>query len=140
MKRTLCRRLWLIARSLPLALGLAAAAGAQTTFNYTGSVQTYVLPAGASGVLMQAAGAGGGGGGADDNGPGSAGGPGAIATGVYLTAGGSSLTVYVGGGGNPGFTSNFGRNCTSSAGAGGQSGGVGGFAGGAGGQAGCPGW
>ena len=125
-----------------LLLGMAAGAGAQTTtFNYTGALQTYTLPAGASGVLIQAAGAGGGGGGADANGPGATGGAGATASAIYSAAGGTSLNVYVGGGGSPGFTSNFGgHTCTSSAGAAGVGAGAGGFAGGAGGQAGCPGW
>src|ERR1700678_3337579 len=48
-----------------------------TTFNYSGAVQTYTVPAGAAGVVIQAAGAGGGGGGSDEDGPGASGGSGA---------------------------------------------------------------
>jgi uncharacterized repeat protein (TIGR01451 family) len=119
----------------------ASSTWAQTAvFNYTGTVQSYTLPPGATGIKIQAAGAGGGGAGADANGPGGPGGSGATVSGVYSAASGTALNVYVGGGGGPGFTSNFGHTCANSAGAGGSSGGVGGYAGGAGGAAGCVGW
>jgi uncharacterized repeat protein (TIGR01451 family) len=118
----------------------AAPAAAQTaTYQFTGSLQTYTVPAGASGVVIQAAGAGGGGGGADENGPGADGGTGALVSAVYLAPAGTVINVYVGGGGALGYTSNFGHTCTTSAGAGGASGGLG-YAGGTGGAAGCSGW
>jgi uncharacterized repeat protein (TIGR01451 family) len=111
---------------------MPASALAQTTFNYTGALQTYTVPAGAVGVLIVAKGAGGGGGGADGGtGLGGKGGAGASATGTYLTAPGTVLNVAVGGGGQAGIY------CTTATG-GLALGGVaaGGFAGGAGGRAG----
>jgi uncharacterized repeat protein (TIGR01451 family) len=112
-------------------------AQAQTSsFGYSGAAQTYTVPAGAVGVLIQASGGGGGGGGSDENGPGASGGSGASVSGSYLIAGGTSLSIYVGGGGGGGFTSHDGHTCTNAAGAGGG----GGFAGGSGGQPGCSGW
>ena len=125
---------------LVLLLGLAGiqSATAQSVFNYTGSAQTYVVPAGAGGIQITATGAGGGGGGADENGAGGNGGAGATASGVYLAPAGTVITVTVGGGGGFGWTSNFGHACATSEGAGG--GGSGGLAGGAGGEAGCSGW
>ena len=74
---------------------------AQTTFNYTGAVQTYTVPAGAGGVTIQATGGGGGSGGNDSNGWGGAGGAGARATGTYYAAPGTVLNIYVGQGGRP---------------------------------------
>jgi uncharacterized repeat protein (TIGR01451 family) len=126
--------------SLGFAILLAAtsAFAQSTTFNYSASVQTYTLPAGAIGVQIQASGAGGGGGGADSGGAGAAGGTGATVVGTYTAAAGTVLNIYVGGGGAPGYTSNYGHTCANSAGAGGLSPGA--FAGGAGGQAGCSGW
>ncbi len=121
-------------------LAAAQAALAQTaTFNFTGSLQTYLVPAGAVAIQVQVDGAGGGGGGSDANGIGGNGGAGASVIGSYPVTAGSVLNVYVGGGGAPGFTSSFGRSCTNSAG-GGVAGGAGGFAGGAGGAAGCSGY
>jgi len=116
------------------------AARAQTTFSYTGSVQTYTVPAGITTLTLQVAGGGGGGGGADENGAGSAGGNGALVSGTVSVTPGQVIKIYVGGGGVNGYTSNFGHTCSNSAGAGGGAGGAGGFAGGAGGQAGCSGW
>ena len=125
-----------------LAIG---AASAQTTFNFTGTVQTYTIPAGAGGIQIQAAGAGGGGGGSDASGngfsgAGGAGSKGALAKATFFAAPGTIVNVYVGGGGGLGYTSNFGKTCTNSAGASGNAGGSGGFAGGAGGAAGCSGY
>jgi uncharacterized repeat protein (TIGR01451 family) len=114
------------------------AAAQSVVFNATGSVQSYTVPVGATGIQIVANGGGGGGAGADDNGPGGNGGAGASVSGVYLAAAGTVVKIYVGGGGAASFTSNFGHTCTNSAGAGGN--GAGGLAGGAGGQAGCSGW
>lgn len=113
---------------------------AQTTLNYTGALQTYTVPAGAGGVIIQANGAGGGSGGNDLNGDGGAGGAGARATGTYYIAPGTVLNVAVGQGGRAGNTSQGAFTCANAAGAGGLAGGAPGFAGGAGGQAGCSGW
>ena len=142
IQHNLAIRPWAIWAALAL-IGtlLSPLASAQTTtFNYTGAVQTYTVPAGAAGVLIQAAGGGGGGGGSDENGPGASGGSGATVTGSYTVAAGTPLSIYVGGGGGGGFTSQNGHNCTTSAGTAGGSSGTGGFAGGIGGQAGCSGW
>jgi uncharacterized repeat protein (TIGR01451 family) len=113
---------------------------AQTTFNYTGALQTYTVPAGAGGVIIQANGAGGGSGGNDLNGDGGAGAAGARATGTYYIAPGTVLNVAVGQGGRPGNTSQGAFTCANAAGAGGLAGGAPGWAGGSGGQAGCSGW
>lgn len=138
--RTLARRA-AGALALLLLLLLGRPAAAQTvTFSYTGAVQTYKVPAGVGSLTVQLAGGGGGGGGADLDGPGAAGGNGATVSGTILVQAGSTLYIYVGGGGTQGYTSSFGHTCTSSAGAGGGAGGTGGFAGGAGGQAGCSGY
>jgi len=123
-----------------LCLGVIAPAAAQMKFSYTGSVQTYTVPVGVGSVTLQLAGSGGGGGGADEGGAGAAGGNGATVSGTLLVQPGSVLYIYVGGGGQPGFASNFGHTCTSSAGAGGVASGTAGLNGGAGGQAGCSGW
>jgi hypothetical protein len=134
------RRLAAALLAAALCLGLIAPAAAQTRFSYTGSVQTYTVPLGVGSVTMQLAGSGGGGGGADQGGAGGAGGNGATVSGTLLVPPGSVLYIYVGGGGQPGFASNFGHTCTSSAGAGGVAAGTAGLTGGAGGQAGCSGW
>jgi uncharacterized repeat protein (TIGR01451 family) len=125
---------------LAMFVGTQAALAQTATFNFTGSLQTYLVPMGAVAIRVQVDGAGGGGGGADANGIGGNGGAGASVIGTYPVAAGSLLNVYVGGGGAPGFTSSFGRSCTNSAGVGGLAGGAGGFAGGAGGAAGCSGY
>jgi uncharacterized repeat protein (TIGR01451 family) len=118
-----------------------------STFNYTGAEQTYTLPAGASGVIVQVSGAGGAGGGADAQGTaavgggvGGAGGTGVTAAGTYLAVSGTQLKIYVGGGGTGGVTSSFGFTCANSAGAAGSAGGVNGYAGGAGALPGCGGY
>ncbi len=134
--RALARAAWGAALLL---LG-APWAMAQTTFNYTGAVQTYTVPAGAGGVTIQANGAGGGSGGNDSNGWGGAGGAGARASGTYYAAPGTVLNIYVGQGGRAGNTSQGAFTCANAAGAGGLAGGAAGFAGGSGGQAGCDGW
>jgi hypothetical protein len=114
---------------------------AQTTFNYTGALQTYTVPAGAGGVTIQANGAGGGSGGNDLNGDGGAGGAGARAVGTYYIAPGTVLNVAVGQGGRAGNTSQGAFTCANAAGAGGLAGGAPpGWAGGSGGQPGCSGW
>lgn len=141
MMRTTSLR-WKLGLLLLLAAGWAQS---QTTFNFTGAVQTYTIPAGAGGISIQAAGAGGGGGGSDASGSGftgagGAGGKGALASATFFGPPGTVVNVYVGGGGGRGFTSSFGQTCTTSAGAGGNAGGSGGFAGGSGGPAGCSGY
>jgi uncharacterized repeat protein (TIGR01451 family) len=134
--RGLARAAW----GAALLLLAAPWAMAQTTFNYTGAVQTYTVPAGAGGVTIQANGAGGGSGGNDSNGWGGAGGAGARATGTYYAAPGTVLNIFVGQGGRAGNTSQGAFTCANAAGAGGLAGGAAGFAGGSGGQAGCDGW
>lgn len=62
---------------------------AQTTFNYTGAVQTYTVPAGVFSVNISAAGAQGGG-------EGAGGGFGAIMTGDFAVTPGEVLTIVVG--------------------------------------------
>jgi uncharacterized repeat protein (TIGR01451 family) len=111
---------------------MSTSALAQTTFSYTGALQTYTVPAGAVGVLIVAKGAGGGGGGADGGtGLGGKGGAGASATGTFLATPGTVLNVAVGGGGQAGI---FCTTATGGLAAGGVA--AGGFAGGAGGRAG----
>ncbi|MFI5447720.1 hypothetical protein [Polaromonas sp. UC242_47] len=117
-----------------------ACAQAQT-FNYTGALQTYTVPAGAAGVTIVANGAGGGSGGNDANGWGGAGGDGARATGTYLAAPGTVLNIYVGQGGQSGKTSDGNPYTrTTAVGAGGLAGGTTGYAGGVGGTPGGSGW
>ncbi|MDR3454540.1 MAG: hypothetical protein P4L96_17365 [Rhodoferax sp.] len=127
-----------------LALLFVKGAAAQTTFTYTGSVQTYTVPAGAVGIQINALGAGGGGGGTDAGGNGGAGGAGGSASGIYSVAGGTVINVAVGGGGGPGSTDQTiggtTYTCTNAAGSAGSAGGTGGFAGGSGGEPGCSGW
>ncbi|MEO7886441.1 MAG: SdrD B-like domain-containing protein [Polaromonas sp.] len=138
--RLLSRRATRLAWITAVMLMAAPWATAQTTLNYTGALQTYTVPAGAGGVIIQANGAGGGSGGNDLNGDGGAGGAGARATGTYYIAPGTVLNVAVGQGGRAGNTSQGAFTCANAAGAGGLAGGASGFAGGAGGQAGCSGW
>ncbi len=135
--RSLVRLLLILPAML---VGTQASLAQTTTFNFTGSLQTYLVPVGAVAIQVQVDGAGGGGGGADANGIGGKGGAGASVIGTYPVTSGSVLNMYVGGGGAPGFTSSFGRSCANSAGGGGNAGGAGGFAGGAGGAAGCSGY
>ena len=140
MRTTFSR--WRLCFLLLLAVG---SAHAQTTFGFTGQVQTYTIPAAAGGISIQASGAGGGGGGSDASGngftgAGGAGGKGASATATFIGPPGTVVKVYVGGGGGRGFTSSFGQSCTTSAGGGGSGSGSGGFAGGTGGPAGCSGY
>jgi len=139
-KLTLSRSLARAAGAVALLLMAAPWAMAQTTFNYTGALQTYTVPAGAGGVIIQAFGAGGGSGGNDSNGWGGAGGAGARATGTYYIAPGTVLNVAVGQGGRAGNTSQGAFTCTNAFGAGGLAGGAPGWAGGAGGNPGCSGW
>jgi len=136
----LCRRVGGALVALFVWLASPPAGAQTTTFSYTGTAQSYTVPAGAAGVVIQAAGAGGGGGGSDENGPGASGGSGATVTGKYTVAAGTPLSIYVGGGGGGGFTSHNGHTCANAAGTGGGGSGTGGFAGGMGGQPGCSGW
>jgi uncharacterized repeat protein (TIGR01451 family) len=112
---------------------MLTSAAAQTTFAYTGAIQTYAVPTGAIGVLISATGAGGGGAGWDANGNGGNGGSGALASGTYLVSPGTVLSVAVGGGGQGGksqstfFAADLGGDA-----AGGFAGGNGGSAGGQG--------
>ncbi|NMM08155.1 hypothetical protein [Polaromonas sp.] len=128
-----------------LQLTFSGVANAQTTFSFTGAVQTYTIPAGAGGIQLRALGAGGGGGGSDASGngftgAGGVGSAGAVANATFFGPPGTVVKVYVGGGGGRGFTSSFGRSCTDSAGVAGSAGGSGGFAGGVGGSPGCSGY
>lgn len=136
---------WRTACALAGWVCMASLAQAQTTFSYTGALQTYTVPAGAGGVQIQAAGAGGGSGGNDLNGLGGAGGAGARATGTYYAAPGTVLNIYVGQGGQDANTSQSPYSCPSGGGlstigAGGLAGGATGFAGGSGGHPGCGGY
>ena len=126
-------------------VALNVASAQTTTLGYTGGIQSYTLPVGSTGVTIDALGAGGGGGGSDasgttGDGAGGSGANGATARGTFLSPAGTLLNVAVGGGGTGGFTSNFGKTCTSSAGLAGGAGGAAGFGGGNGGQAGCSGY
>lgn len=71
------------------------------TFNYTGNIQNWTVPAGVCEIKIQAWGAGGGGGGADSWSPGS-GGNGGYAEGIFIVNSGDILDIYVGGGGQGG--------------------------------------
>ncbi|MEO7401059.1 MAG: SdrD B-like domain-containing protein [Polaromonas sp.] len=138
-------RLPAVAAALALLALLPHQAGAQTTFNYTGAMQAYTVPAGAGGVLIQANGAGGGSGGNDLNGLGGQGGAGARAMGTYYAAPGTVLNIYVGQGGRDAKTSQSPYSCStggglSAIGVGGLAGGPAGFAGGSGGDPGCNGY
>ncbi|MBY0315823.1 MAG: hypothetical protein K2Q26_09910, partial [Bdellovibrionales bacterium] len=74
-------------------------------FSYTGSNQTFVVPAGCTSISIKAWGAGGGGGGRD-SGAGGRGGAGAFAVNTTVPVkSGESLTVVVGGGGSGGLNS-----------------------------------
>jgi hypothetical protein len=115
---------------------IAYAYGATQSFVYTGSLQTYTVPAGVSWVTLTLDAAGGGGAGADSAGNGGNGGYGASVSGTYPVTAGTVLDIYVGGAGQGGNTSTGAYSCTNSAGAGGWSD----FAGAIGGEAGCSGW
>src|SRR6187402_1969240 len=84
--------------SAALMLLAAPLAMAQVTFNYTGAVQTYTVPAGIYAIQIFAYGAGGGGGGSDD-GSGGTGGRGMGIRAVYNVTPGAVLKIIVGGGG-----------------------------------------
>jgi uncharacterized repeat protein (TIGR01451 family) len=105
------------------------------TYNYTGAVQTYTVPAGVKAIQIQLFGAGGGGGGSDNPESGGAGARGAGLSGVYGVVPGSVFRVSVGGGGAG--SAGIGTACETSGGAGGL--GAGGQAGGMGGNRGCTG-
>ncbi len=70
----------------------ALSAGEDTTFTYTGAVQTYTVPAGVDSVLLQVWGAQGG-----DGGPTNYGGKGGYSHGIMRVTAGDVLYVYVGG-------------------------------------------
>jgi RHS repeat-associated protein len=79
--------------------GLTLPTTVTAVFGYTGSSQTYTVPAGVTSVTVTITGAGGGGGGAmwyDEGGPGTDGSPGAQSS---VTLGGASYAAYGGGGG-----------------------------------------
>lgn len=89
----------------------------QTTFNYTGSVQTYVVPAGITSITIECYGAQGGHGGPSTTGLGGLGG---YAVGELTVTPGQTLNVYVGGqgqsyvlNGTGGFNGGAGTNATS---------------------------
>jgi uncharacterized repeat protein (TIGR01451 family) len=131
-RRVECVALHLLCGFLAVLL-MATSAVAQTTFTYTGALQTYTVPVGAIGVLISAKGAGGGGAGWDANGSGGDGGAGATASGTYLVAAGTVLNIAVGGGGQGGKSqSTFAAADLGGIAAGGFAGGDGGRAGGAG--------
>jgi hypothetical protein len=115
---------------------IAYAYGATQSFVYTGSVQTYTVPAGVSWVTLTLDAAGGGGAGADSGGNGGNGGYGASVSATYPVTAGTVLDIYVSGAGQGGNTSTGAYSCTNSSGAGGWSD----FAGAIGGEAGCSGW
>ncbi|RME15647.1 MAG: hypothetical protein D6799_05770, partial [Bacteroidetes bacterium] len=71
------------------------------TFNYTGNIQTWTVPAGVCEIKIKAWGAGGGGGGTDSYSPGN-GGNGGYAEGTFTVNPGDNLSIYVGQGGLPG--------------------------------------
>jgi uncharacterized repeat protein (TIGR01451 family) len=136
LSRGLARAAW----GTALLLLAAPWAMAQTTFNFTGTVQTYTIPAGAGGITIVANGGGGGGAASDSPGAGGNGARGTKATATYYAPPGTVINVFVGGGGDEGYTSTGTHDCTNSAGAGGSAGGAGGFAGGKAGEAGCNGY
>ena len=70
----------------------ALSAGEDTTFTYTGAVQTYTVPVGVDSVLLQVWGAQGG-----DGGPTNYGGKGGYSHGIMRVTAGDVLYVYVGG-------------------------------------------
>ena len=126
-----------------IALGGVGAVQAQvTTFTYNGGVQTYTVPTGAVGVVIEARGAGGGGAGSDGQAgtDGGAGGAGALATGTYPVGAGTILNVHVGGRGGSGQTGQGGNSCASTAGSAGVAGGTVAYAGAAGSPSGCNGF
>ncbi|MCG8577660.1 MAG: T9SS type A sorting domain-containing protein [Flavobacteriales bacterium] len=84
--KQICKRL-LAGVALMAPFGLTA----QTTFDYTGSMQVYVVPAGVSSILIEAYGAQGGT---------AEGGEGGFASGELTVTPGESLYIFVGGQGN----------------------------------------
>ena len=106
---------------------------AALSFGYSGGVQTYTVPAGVTGVLVEVAGGGGAGGG-NDCGSGGGGGAGGLvkSTKALVVKAGDLLTIVVGGGGTPG------ASCVAGTGAGAGSY-LGGATGGNAGTAGCSG-
>ena len=92
MKNNLVQRLGRIAIGFACSTAFlmsSAVSMAQTTFNYTGAVQTYTVPAGVFSVNISAAGAQGGG-------EGAGGGLGAIMTADFAVTPGEVLTIVVG--------------------------------------------
>jgi uncharacterized repeat protein (TIGR01451 family) len=133
LKRQTARFLIRLLGGLVTVLLMLTSAAAQTTFAFTGALQTYTVPVGAVGVIISASGAGGGGAGWDLNGNGGNGGAGALASGTYLVASGTVLSVAVGGGGQGGKSqSTFAAADLGGVAAGGFAGGDGGRAGGSG--------
>jgi hypothetical protein len=95
----------------PLAGSQATSAPSGTpytyTFNYTGSVQSLIIPAGATNIQFSVKGAGGGGGSLDNVGNQQNGQNGHLVATSYSTSG-ITLNVYVGGGGAAGSTTSSG--------------------------------
>lgn len=80
-----------------------------STFNYTGTNQTYTVPAGVTSLIVSVWGAGGGGGNSSFNNPNTCnGGGGAFVTGTLAVTPGQVLTLTVGGGGVPSGGKTFG--------------------------------
>jgi subtilisin-like proprotein convertase family protein len=71
------------------------------SFNFTGSTQTFTVPAGITSIIVKAWGAGGGGGGGDGR-PGGSGGGGAYSSSTLSVIPGQVYTIYVGGPGQAG--------------------------------------
>lgn len=109
------------------------------TFNYTGAVQNFVVPACVTNITVKVWGAGGGGSGHDGGSGGAAGGGGAYSTGTVPVSPGDVIQIYVGQGGRLGASAatNAGGGATSygycAGGAGGNAGSVGSSGGGGGG-------
>ncbi|MGB1103342.1 MAG: glycine-rich protein, partial [Crocinitomicaceae bacterium] len=97
MKRNLLKSLALVMTLFLSGIGW----GQITTYTYTGSVQTYVVPAGVSLINVQAYGASGGTA-TNDAGCGGIGGRGGYAEGDLTVTPGETLFIYVGGVGLPG--------------------------------------
>jgi hypothetical protein len=105
-RRALLIRLGKTAALLPVVTSIVAptplqaqsATGGTTTLNYTGGVQTFVVPAGVVSVTVTAQGAAGGPGGSNNGGAGLGG----SATATLPVTAGTTLNVYVGGQGGAG--------------------------------------
>ncbi len=126
---------WVATTSLPLATNSATsvvyngyiyemggATSTPSTYNMTGSTQTYVVPAGVTSINVWLYGGAGGDGGSP-NGTFSVGGTGGVTMGILSVTPGESLTVVVGGGGGNGAVNVGGAGGYGGGGAGGVYGG-----------------